>query len=140
MLGALSSLKPRLPRVTLKHRTEWDGLMLRALGDAFKGPGLRVVAFMEGSVSECFWRTLPWLMAQLPDLTMIELNNVSTQSPYLSSDPEAASSIMTVACTPRMACISDGVQLQYTTAVLELHFVHAAPNPACILPDAYPAC
>jgi hypothetical protein len=140
MLGALSSLKPRLPRVTLKHRTEWDGQMLRALGDAFKGPGLRVVAFMEGSVSECFWRTLPWLMAQLPDLTMIELNNVSTQSPYLSSDPEAASSIMTVACTLRMACpISDCVQLQHTSAVLESHFVHAE-GPAAVLPDAHLVC
>jgi hypothetical protein len=79
MLGALKSFRPRLPRVSLKHRFEWDGLMLKALGVAFKGPGVQVVVFTEGSVSESFWRALPWLVAQLPELSVIELDTVSTQ-------------------------------------------------------------
>jgi hypothetical protein len=77
MMGAFRALTARPSKILLSGCDVWDVDVLRAVGAALKGPGLRFLELQEGHLSDKLWSTLPWLMAQLPDLTFLEMHNVS---------------------------------------------------------------
>jgi hypothetical protein len=77
VMGALQHVKTMPSKLTLERHEIWDVEILRPLGEAFRGHTLRSLKLDGGSLHTSFWRTLPWLMRQLLDLTVLEMNDVS---------------------------------------------------------------